>query len=204
MSAESHGAEFFDVVMRQRAHRAFTDEPVSDDEISQLLHAATRAPSAENRQPWEFIVVRDPDARATIGALTERAWDGGGRQFAERRLETALLADVDAGARGGVSAAPVLIVVGVDLERGLEQTVGSSIFPAVQSLLLAATALGLGSALTTITTAFETELRDLLGLPDHIRPVAIIPIGHPARPLGPPRREPFAIRTHRERFGSGW
>ncbi|HEX2737494.1 MAG TPA: nitroreductase family protein, partial [Acidimicrobiia bacterium] len=74
--------EFFDVVMRQRAHRSFTDEPVSDDEIAQLLHAATRAPSAENRQPWEFVVVRDAGLRAAIGALTQRAWDGGGRQFA--------------------------------------------------------------------------------------------------------------------------
>ena len=68
----------------------------------------------------------------------------------------------------------------------------SSIFPAVQNLLLAATALGLGSALTTITIGYRDELRDLLGLPDHVVPVAVVPIGHPARALGPPRRDPFA------------
>jgi nitroreductase len=196
--------EFFDVVMRQRAHRSFTDEPVSDDEISQLLHAATRAPSAENRQPWEFVVVRDAELRAAIGALTERAWEGGGRQFAERRLDPALLADVEAGARGGVSSAPVLVVVCAHLDRGLRQTVGSSIFPAVQNLLLAATALGLGSALTTITTVFEAELRNLLALPDRVQPVAVVPIGHPQTQLGPSRRAPFAARTHRDRYGSAW
>jgi nitroreductase len=114
------------------------------------------------------------------------------------------MADVDAGATGGLAAAPVMIVVCADTERGLVATVPSSIFPAVQNLLLAATALGLGSALTTITTAFAPELRVLLGLPEHLVPVAIVPLGWPARALGPPRRDPFAPHTHRERYGTGW
>ncbi len=80
----------------------------------------------------------------------------------------------------------------------------SSIFPAVQNLLLAATALGLGSALTTITTGYRAELQRLLDLPEHVRPVAVIPLGHPARPLGPPRREPFDAHTHRDRYGLRW
>jgi nitroreductase len=119
-------------------------------------------------------------------------------------LSPKLLAEVEAGATGGVAAAPVMIVVCADTERGLVQTVASSIFPATQNLLLAATALGLGSALTTITTSFAAELRALLGLPETLVPVAIVPLGFPARPLGSPRREPFAAHTHRERFGNAW
>lgn len=196
--------DFFAVVHRQRACRAFADEPVDDDLIARVLDAATFAPSAENRQPWEFIVVRDEQSRAHLGDLTRRAWDAGGREFAQTRLDAKLMADVDAGATGGVAAAPVMIVVCADTERGLVQTAPSSIFPATQNLLLAATALGLGSALTTITTSFAAEIRALLGLPEHLIPVAIVPLGRPARALSPPRREPFATHTHRDRYGDAW
>jgi nitroreductase len=196
--------DFFEVVARQRACRAFSDVPVSDETVARLLHAATFAPSAENRQPWEFVVVRDSATRSAIGDLTRRAWENGGRAFSEERLSAAMLRDVDQGATGGVARAPVNIVVCADTHRGLEATVASSIFPAVQNLLLAATALGLGSALTTITTGFRAELQRLLELPEYVWPVAVIPIGHPARPLSPPRRDEFAAHTHRERYGLRW
>jgi nitroreductase len=196
--------QFFAIVRSQRACREFSDDPVDDDLVARVLDAATFAPSAENRQPWEFVVVREPRTRAQLGDLTRRAWEAGGREFAASRLDAKLLSDVDAGATGGVAGAPVIIVVCADVERGLVQTVPSSIFPATQNLLLAATALGLGSALTTITTSFAAEMRELLGLPEHLVPVAVVPIGRPTRSLGPPRREPFAAHTHRERYGSDW
>ncbi len=196
--------DLFAVVSRQRACRTFSTEPVSDDDLAALLEAATYAPSAENRQPWEFVIVRDAAARATIGELTQRAWEAYGRPFSETRLSPSVLADVDRGATGGIAGAPVHVVVCVDLERGLEATIGSSLFPAIQNLLLAATAVGLGSALTTLTTTFAGELTELLALPPNVRPVAIIPIGRPARPLGKPRREPFAAHTHREQYGTAW
>jgi nitroreductase len=196
--------DYFSVVARQRAYREYSDEPVSDADLAHILEAATYAPSAENRQPWEFVVVRDPDRRATIGALMKRAWETSGRAFSEGRLTPKMLAEVDRGATGGIAAAPVTIVVCADVERSLEVTVPSSIFPAVQNLLLGATALGLGTALTTIALGFRAELRELLALPEHVVPVAVVPVGHPARPLGPPRREPFSQHTHRERYGTPW
>jgi nitroreductase len=149
-------------------------------------------------------VVRDAGTRTQIGDLTRRAWESHGRAVSEERLSPGLLADVDHGATGGVAAAPVNIVVCADTRRGLEVTVASSIFPAVQNLLLAATALGIGSALTTITTAYRAELQRLLELPEHVWPVAVVPLGHPARALGPPRREPFSDRTHRDHYGLRW
>ena len=196
--------EFFAVVNAQRACRSFSDTPVPDDLLAPVLTAATHAPSAENKQPWEFVVVRDPELREAIGDLTRRAWESHGRAFSEGRLTAKMLAAVDRGATGGVAAAPVNVVVCADTHRGLEATVASSIFPAVQNMLLAAGALGLGSALTTITTGYRAELQALLALPDHVHPVAVVPLGYPARPLGLPRREPFAQHTHRDRYGTAW
>jgi nitroreductase len=197
-------SDFFGVVSHQRACREFSDAPVSDDTIARLLTAATFAPSAENKQPWEFVVVRDSGTRARVGDLTKRAWETAGRAFSESRLTPEMLDEVDRGATGGIAAAPVNIVVCADTQRGLEATVASSIFPCVQNLLLAATALGLGSALTTITTGYRTELQQLLALPDHVWPVAVVPVGHPAKRLGPPRRDAFEQHTHRDNYGLRW
>jgi nitroreductase len=200
-SPARHEASFFEVAARQRACRRFSDEPVPDALLARILRAATMAPSAENRQPWVFVVVRGEAARAEIGRLNRVAWEGGGRAHSEGRLSPALLADVEYGATGGLAGAPVLVVVGADTVRCLPATVGSSVFPAVQNLLLAATAVGLGSALTTLATVLADDLRVLLSLPASVAPVAVVPLGWPAAPLGPPRREPLSSKVHAERFG---
>jgi nitroreductase len=195
---------FFDVVRRQRAHRAFRDEPLDDALVEQVLEAATFAPSAENSQPWQFVVVRDPAMRGRIGELTRKAWESGGREFERGRLPNGLLADVDRGATGGVAGAPVLVVICGDTSFCLSSVLPASVFPAVQNLLLAAGALGLGSALTTLTMGFDAELREMLELPDHVRALAVVPLGWPARRLGPPRRDPATSKMHRDRYGSPW
>jgi len=196
--------EFFDVVGSQRACRAFSDEPVDDDTVTRVLEAATFAPSAENRQPWVFVVVRDEARRAAIGELTQRAWQGGGRAHSEGRLPPGLMADVGAGAEGGVASAPVLVVVAGDTTRGDRRVLEASVFPAVQNMLLAATALGLGSALTTLPLVFAEELAAVAGLPPEVPALAVVPLGRPARPLAPPRRRPVAEKAHRETFGTPW
>ena len=66
--------------------------------LERCLEAAVHAPSAENRQPWQFVVVRDPAVREAISELTRRAWREGGRQYSEGRLAPGLLAAVDDGA----------------------------------------------------------------------------------------------------------
>jgi nitroreductase len=196
--------EFFEVVGQQRACRSFLDQPVDDECLTRVLAAATRAPSAENRQPWVFVVVRDKTTREAIGELIRRAWEGGGRSHSEGRLSAPLLADVDRGARGGVAAAPVLVVVGADTERAHPATVPSSIFPAVQNLLLAATAEGLGSVLTTLAVRYADEMAALLDLPSTVTPMAVIPLGWPAQPQGTARRRPLEEVAFRERFGAPW
>jgi len=196
--------DFFTVVRTQRAHRAFRDDPLSDEIVEQVLATATYAPSAENTQPWVFVVVRDAGARARIGELNRRAWEGGGREYSRPRLSPEMFAKVEAGATGGIADAPVLVVVCGDTSHCVETVLESSVWPAVQNLLLGAHALGLGSALTTITTVFGDELRSLLALPDHVQPLAVVPLGWPAKALGPPRRAPVAEKTFRERYGEPW
>jgi nitroreductase len=196
--------DFFEVVHAQRACRSFREDPVGDEVLSKVLEAATLAPSAENRQPWVFVVVRDPEGRAAIGELTRDAWEGGGRAHSERRLSAPLMADVDRGATGGVASAPVLVVVAGDTSIGDPRVLEASVFPAIQNLLLAAGAVGLGSALTTLPLVFGERLSEILGLPSHVRPMAVVPLGWPARRLGPPRREPLSQKAHRERFGTPW
>lgn len=196
--------DFFEVAHAQRACRSFCPEPIDDATVERVLEAATFAPSAENRQPWVFVVVRDAERRAAIGDLTRRAWVCGGRTHSERRLSKSLLDDVDRGARGSVAAAPVLVVVGGDTSLVDRRVLEASVFPAVQNLLLAARALGLGSALTTLPLVFGDELAELVNFPFEVRPMAVIPLGWPARPLGPARRAPLSEKAHRETFGNPW
>ena len=198
-------SDFFEVALRQRACRDFSDEPVPDDDIERILEVSTHAPSAENAQPWIFVVVRDDDTRTALADLTRRVWNAGARDSALTRLEPKLAADVDGGVERGLGGAPVVVVVAADMQSGVHpRAVASSIFPAVQNLLLAAGALGYGSALTTLTAAFGDELRAIVDLPEHITPMAVIPLGRPARPLGPPRRRPVSEATHRDRYGREW
>jgi nitroreductase len=194
-------AEFFDVVLGQRAYRALLPDPVPDDVVTKVLVAATHAPSAENHQPWEFVVVRAPATREAIGRLTQDVWEAGGREHS-RGLPPRFFEAVDRWATGGLAAAPVHVVVCGDTTRCPESLLPSSIFPAVQNLLLAAVAVGLGSLMSTLSVVNRAALAPLLGLPDHVVPLALVPLGWPARPLGPAHREPVETHTHLERWGS--
>jgi nitroreductase len=195
--------DLFSVIRTQRAHRQFADKPISDEIVERVLEAATYAPSAENTQPWVFVVVRDAARRAQIGELTRRQWEGGGRDHSLPRLPEAMFEDVERGAMGGIAGAPVVIVVGADASRCNPAVLEASVFPAIQNLLLAANGLGLGAALTTLTTSAR-GLQNLLALPDHVRPLAVVPLGRPARQLKPPRRAPVAEKAFRERYNSPW
>jgi nitroreductase len=193
--------DFFDVVLTQRAARSFLRDDVDDETVRQILTAATHAPSAENSQPFVFVVVRDASIRQAIGQLTARRWQGGARAAEVGRLSPAFLRDVDRGAMGGIAAAPVLVVVCGDTRLTFAPALDASVFPAVQNLLLAAHALGLGSTLTTLPVLGD-ELSTMLALPPEVVPLALVPIGHLPAPLGPPRRRPLSEKAHLDRYGA--
>lgn len=212
--------DFFAVVDTQRALRRFRPDPVPDAAIRRVIEAATRAPSARGAEPWFFVVVRDPILRRTIGEHYQRAWDVG------EQFTTATDADRDVKDRphyvrmmtsaralaASFAEAPVLIVccldhaqlgpiAGPDGELRSPVAAYASIFPAVQNLLLAARALGLGSTLTTLHRGFEDALRPLLDIPASVEVAAIVPLGYPRDRFGPTRRKPVDEVTFVDRWG---
>jgi len=197
-------AEFFTVANGQRAHRFLEPDPVPEEMIDRILEAATKAPSAQNTQPWEFVVVQDADTRRRLADHAQRLWEASAREFSRPEVDTYQWAHTDAWATGAFAQAPVIIVVCGDL-RAMDATrLGSSIFPAVQNILLGALDLGLGSLLATLPVVTVDDAREIVGLPDHLLPMASIPIGFPSRRLAPPTRIPFADKTHRDRYGTPW
>ena len=172
--------------------------------MDQLLTAATRAPSAMNHHPWVFVVVRSQPARAALAEIMWELWDGAGRAATVGRVPDGLLRDVDEGFRTSLRRAPVMVVVAGDTEMAPLEQLGWSVYPAVQNLLLAATALGLGSVLTTMAVFRAADVQAVVDLPPALVPMAIVPIGWPARPLGRPVRAPVAAKAHGERFGQPW
>jgi nitroreductase len=211
--------ELYEGILTTRALRRYTDEPVSDDDIVACLRAANQAPSGGNIQPWQFLVVTDPDLRAQVGDLYGRAY---------RRYEKALLAvrppspreDDEASFQRTLDAsrhladhlgeAPALVLFlmpDVDLTLTDDQgpldigTTYASVYPSVQNFMLAARSRGLGTVLTTVYRIHHDELRAVLGIPDRFEVVALVPVGHPTGRFGEARRRPVERVTHWNRFG---
>jgi nitroreductase len=156
--------------MRKRHSVRFFDGgmEVSEEMVEQLLRCACLAPTAGNVQPWRFFVVRDPLVRNALAAAAL------GQSF--------------------VALAPVVIVVCADLEahassygrRGVELYSIQDTAAAIQSILLAATALGLGAC--WVGAFNEGDASRALNMPEGIRPLAMIPIGYSSREGSQPRK----------------
>ncbi|RLC82219.1 MAG: nitroreductase family protein [Chloroflexi bacterium] len=156
--------EFWEVIEQRRSVRKFTSEDVPSEIVRKILHAAIRAPSAGNLQPWHFIVVRNPKVKR---GLVSAAWG-----------------------QGFIAEAPVVIVVCAEPGRSARRygSRGSDLYciqdaaAATEHILLAATALGYGGC--WVGAFDEGAAASVLNLPRHLRPVAIIPIGKPASEPG--------------------
>ncbi len=202
--SEAGDRSYFDVARNQRAYRELLPDPVPQEVIEQILETATHAPSARNSQPWHFVVVQDAAVRKQIADAARAAWEGFARATTQDQTAPGFKA-VDKWAMGGLGVAPVIIVLCADTTLMPLEQMGSSIFPAAQNLLLAAAALGLGSLMSNLPLfAPGGGLSGVLGLPEHIVPQATLPIGYPARKLGPPRRDPVSAHASRDRYGVPW
>src|ERR1051325_10188078 len=207
--SDDNQADLFGVIRTTRSMRRLKPDPVPSELIRQILEAGTCAPSGGNMQRWRFLAIRDPQVKETVGALYRRAWDeivapryrsgepapGTDRQRFERMLAAAEhLAH-------HIHEAPVWIVPCLQGDSPT-RTAGSSIYPAVQNMLLAARALGLGATLTTLYLNFEKEAETALGLPADWHSYALIPIGYPMGRFGPVRRISLADVVFEDRWGS--
>jgi nitroreductase len=206
MPSETH--DLFEIIATTRSMRRLKPEAVPAALIRKILDAGVSAPSGGNMQRWRFLVIHDPKIKQTIGAYYKRAWDevvspryrtgepapGNTRESFARMLNAAqYLAD-------HIHEAPVWIVPCLEGATPT-RTSGSSIYPAVQNMLLAARALGLGATLTTLSLNFEKEVEAALGLPDDMHSYAILPIGYPMGRFGPVRRVPLADVVYEDRWG---
>jgi len=169
-----------DMIRERRSIRAFSKRDISEDDVELLVEAACLAPSAGNRQPWEFVIVRD---EANKRRLAEAAH---GQYF--------------------IAEAPVVFVVCADPGRSASRygRRGSVLYclqdtaAAVQNLLLTAKANGLGSC--WIGAFDEGRAAEAIGTPEGVRPVAIVPVGHPAESPPPRPRRRLSEVIHKESF----
>lgn len=154
-----------DVILGRRSIRLYTAEPVTRDEITELLRAAMAAPSAGNEQPWHFVVITDRSLLEAIPALSPYA--------------------------GMAKRAPAAILACGD--PSLEKYPGywvQDLSAAVENLLLAAHARGLGAVWCGIYPLEERveAFRRLLDIPSDIIPFALVSLGRPAEEKPPAER----------------
>ncbi|MDO8615734.1 MAG: nitroreductase family protein [Dehalococcoidia bacterium] len=197
--------DVFEAINTTRAMRRLKADPVPDDLVWKVLDAAIRAPSGGNRQPWNFIVVRERATKEKIAGWYLDSWNKSyalikgaaaanpetARTYASAEYLANHLADV-----------PVLIIATVN-QSGVAAVSpgGASIYPAVQNLMLAARALGLGTALTTLHRTHEAEVKALLGIPEGVETMALIPLGWPRGKFGAGPRLPVEKVTYWETWG---
>jgi nitroreductase len=206
--------DFFDVVHTQRSIRRFKPDPVPQEAIRKMIDAAIRAPSGSNLQPWMWLVVQDQAKKDVIGRAVRERFESAGRLEEMRRsadqIEDPSRRRMQMGAVAffeNVAAAPVLIIpclVGVTspVSEPNSLLAGSSIYGAVQNLMLAARAQGLGTVLTTFNSFMEETLRSEFHLPDEAVPACIIPVGYPdGQRFGPTSRKPVETVTYWDDWG---
>ena len=202
---ESFEMPFFEVVRTQKAMRRLLPDPISEKDLWTVLDAATKAPSGGNRQPWNFIVVRDPETKRRLGEYYLDAWNQTYARIPKDQLSEAVAARNYRSAEylaHHLAEAPVLIIATIRREGfAIGPTLGASIYPAVQNLMLAARALGLGTALTTLHKLHEQEVKALLGIPEEVETMALLPLGRPKGRFGEPTRLPVQKVVYWEKWG---
>jgi nitroreductase len=163
---------------RLRAVRDYGDAPVEDEALAEILGVARWTGSAENRQPWRFVVVRDRSVLAQLGALMPNARH--------------------------VGRAPLAIAIVMPGDRAVLDAYDEG--RATERILLAAAALGLGAAVGWVPQEARTEAAGLLGVPEGRLLRSVVAIGHPAPGASAPRAPAGAARlpldelVHHERW----
>jgi len=201
--------DVFEIMHTTRAMRRLRPDPVPDELIAKILQAGIAAANGGNAQKWRFLVIKDPAVKKAVQVLYKRAFDEViGPRYASSAPPPGATGDGFQRQHRAVEyltehfhEAPVWIVA--CLEDGPTPTrwTGSSIYPAVQNMLLAARALGLGSTLTTRHLFHEKEAETALGLPAGVHSYAILPIGYPMGKFGPVGRGALSDFVFSERWG---
>lgn len=202
-----------DALATTRAIRRYTNDPIPTEDLNQILWLASRAPSGSNRQPFRFLVITQGEVadqvKKLLGESFRKGWaaklkhdgyeSGTGQDpnSPKSRQAATMQHYVD-----HIEQVPVIVLACLVRYREPSPYEGSSIYPACQNLLLAARALGYGGALTMWHQGVETQLRDLLAIPDNVALSACVTLGKPQGSHGPVRRRPISELIYENHWGS--
>lgn len=170
--------EAWDAIRARRNVRQYRPEPVAPGDLDRIAEAGWRAPSAKNRQPWDFVIVTDRERLQQLSTV----WQGAGH----------------------IAAAPAAIVIVVPEPPDERRTMTDSydIGQATMAMMIAATDLGIGTGHSAVGD--QDRAREILGVPDGHLVAFMLGVGYPAdRPLTPirrPNRRPFGEVVHRGRW----
>jgi len=202
----------FETIYSLRSIRRLKPDPIPEDTLRKIVEAGIHAPSGGNRQDWGFILVRDPELKRFI---RDRYRDTQQKLQAGRPPLSELPPDRQRAMKAGaylsehMHEAPVLLLACSVKEyppwtqnpRASTATVHGSIYPAVQNILLACRAFGIGATLTTTHCFFEEELKQKVGVPENMEISALLPLGYPKGKLGKTTRKSVEEVLYWDKWG---
>ncbi len=208
-AAQDGGTGVFEIMRTTRSMRRLRPDPVPDRLIRQILEAAVCAANGGNTQRWRFLVVKDAAIKRAVAAYYKRAFNEVvGPRYRASAPPPGVSAERYRRQHDAVEyltehfhEAPVWIIACIEDAARPTRWSGASIYPAVQNMLLAARALGLGSTLTTRHLLHEKRAEAALGLPPGVHSYAILPIGWPMGRFGPVGRGALADIVYQDRWG---
>jgi nitroreductase len=198
-----------DAIFSLRAMRRLESDPIPEEDLRYIVEAATMACSPGNSQAWKFLIITDARQKERIAGIY--------RALGNQIIRDDVLASgrLDADAEKvyknamvlveNMHHAPALVLCCLEGKSGEGEIHQSSyyggIYPAIQNLMLAARARGIGSTMTTLHKAREREVKDILGIPDDVSTIALIPLGYPRGRWGRPKRKPPEEVTYWNQWG---
>ena len=189
------------------ARRYLSSDPIPETVLWNILDTAIRGPSGGNNQGWGWLIVRDQEIKNRISQWYLEGWN---KAYGVRKSE--ILHGTDSNDTLGkknfqsaehlanhIQDAPVWIFAVLRSSASNNPRLGASIYGAVQNLMLAARAYGIGSTLTTLYSGYEADVKNLLDIPKDFTTMALIPLGYPVRgKWGRPKRQLGEDVTHWE------
>lgn len=204
--------DIFELMRTQRAMRRLKPDAVPREYLKKIIWAATRAPNGGNVQPWRFLVITDAEKKRRLQEIYSAEWDKYTAMDRERerpRDSPEQLRSHERTMAAGQYLADhfhetpaIIIPCGFLLAVNTGIASGSSIYPAIQNLTLAARALGLGTVMTTLHRQNEGAVRELLGIPENAHTAALIPVGWPIGRFGAGPRLPVEAVTYWDSWGA--
>lgn len=206
--------DVFEALYTTRAMRRVSEEPISEDILKQMVDAGIRAPSGSNRQGWKFIVVTDIEVKNQLGDAYREAWNFYVKEFyggnsdmgasnvgdTEKAQQVNRISKSASWLSENFHKVPAQFVV---LSRN--DPTGSSIYPAIWSIMLAGRAHGIGTCLTTVLGMFQQEKAfEILDIPSDKGWTinAVITAGYPLGKWGVAERNPLDQVTYLNKWGN--